>query len=192
MVRRSYDVRILTEDAVLIDRQVIVDLYMGFEKLLRFVGGLLYTSSKKAGRLTARRMINKGLLSRENAIDMLLWSFTAAGYAERTVVERIEKGRGRTEITIRVEGALLGSRVGKRRRPVDQPLAGYLAGWLEEVYGVRVDARETSCIAKGDPVCRFEIKVHGEIEPDVAEGETYERLQPNAEAGTTTVSAAVE
>lgn len=177
MVKHNYDIRILTEDAVLIDRNVIVDLYMGFEKLLRFVGGLLYTSSKKAGKLTAKRMIEKGLLSRENAVDMLLWSFTVAGYAERTIVESIEKSRGHTEITIRVEGALLGSRLGKRRRPVDQPLAGYLAGWLEEVYGVRVDARETNCVAKGDPVCRFKVTVHGEVEPDVGEGETYVRRQ---------------
>ncbi len=177
MARRSYDVRILTEDAVMIDRNVIIDLYTGFEKLLRFVGGLLYASSKKAGRLTARRMIEKGLLGRDNAVDMLLWSFTAAGYAERTVVERIERGRGETRIALRIEGALLGSRIGRRRRPVDQPLAGYLAGWLEEVYGVRVDARETSCVARGDPVCRFEVRIHGEVEPDVAEGETYERLQ---------------
>ncbi len=175
MPSRSYDVRILTEDAVLIDRQVLVDLYTGFEKLLRFVGGLLYASSKKAGRLTARRMIEKGLLTRENALDMLLWSFTAGGYAERVTVERVEKGRGSTRIVLRVEGALLGSRLGKKKRPVDQPLVGYLAGWLEEVYGVRVDARETSCVAKGDPACRFEIKIHGEVEPDVGEGEVYER-----------------
>ncbi len=175
MPRGKYDVRILTEDAVLIDRQVIVDLYRGFEKLLRFVGGLLYTSSKKAGKLTAKRMIEKGLLSRENALDMLLWSFTAGGYAEKVTIERVEKKKGSTKIVLRVEGALLGSRVGKRRRPVDQPLVGYLAGWLEEVYGVRVDARETSCVTKGDPACRFEIKIHGEVEPDVGEGEVYER-----------------
>ena len=175
MAKQRYDIRILTEDSAMIDRQVIIDLYTGFEKLLRFVGGLLYASAKKAGQLTARRMMEKGMLGKSNALDMLLWSFTAGGYAEKVTVEKIEKTGKGTIIVLRVDGALLGSRVGRRRRPVDQPLVGYLAGWLEEVYSARVDARETSCVAKGDPYCVFEIKVHSTVDPDVDEGDVYTR-----------------
>lgn len=175
MARKHYDIKTLTEDAVMIDRQVIIDLYTGFEKLLRFVGGLLYTSAKKAGRLTARRMIEKGLLDKNNALDMLLWSFTAGGYAEKVTVEKIERNNKDTIILLRVDGTLLGSRIGRRKRPVDQPLVGYLAGWLEEVYRVRVDAREKSCVAKGDPSCVFEIRVHSNVDPDVEEGDVYTR-----------------
>jgi len=41
------------------------------------VGGLLYTASKRAGKLAAERMEKKGVLGRENVLDLLPWSFTA-------------------------------------------------------------------------------------------------------------------
>lgn len=174
--KRGYDISLLVENAILIDRDVILDLYTGFEKVLRFVGGLLYTASKRAGKLTAERMEKRGVLSRENALDLLFWSFTAAGYAERVEVVDVRLGKKDTEIELRVTGTLLGSRLKGRKRPVDQPLAGYMAGWLEHVYGLRVDARETSCAAKGDESCVFIVRIHGRVEDLAgAVGKVYQR-----------------
>jgi len=34
---------------------------------------------------------------------------------------------------------------------------GFIAGFIEEYLGSRVEARETKCIARGDPYCRFEV-----------------------------------
>jgi len=33
--------------------------------------------------------------------------------------------------------------------------AGYSAGWCEECFNMRLDAREVACRARGDPYCRF-------------------------------------
>ncbi|ALL01443.1 hypothetical protein Pyrde_1397 [Pyrodictium delaneyi] len=176
--KTTYDIKVLTENAILIDRDVIVDIYTGFEKVLRFVGGLLYTASKRAGKLTAERLEKKGILNRENALDLLFWSFTAAGYADRVEIVDVKMGKKDTEVELRLIGTLLGSRLKGRKRPVDQPLAGYIAGWLEHVYGHRVDARETKCAAKGDDSCIFNVKIHGRVgELAKAVGRIYKRTE---------------
>jgi predicted hydrocarbon binding protein len=127
---------------------------------LRFVGGLLYTASKKAGAMTAERLVEKGLLSEGNALELLLWTFVASGYASKVVVERVETGRRDTKLYLAVYDTLLGSRLRDRKRPVDQPLAGFLAGWLEKIYGVKVDGKEVKCASQGHDHCEFEIKIH--------------------------------
>jgi len=155
----GFDVRIVSDNAILIDKDLIADLYAGFEKLLRFVGGLLYTASKKAGSMTAERLMRKGHLSESNALELLLWTFVASGYASKVVVEDVDVGRD-TRLRLAVYDALLGSRLRGRKRPVDQPLAGFLAGWLERVYGVRVEGKEVKCASQGFDHCEFEIKIH--------------------------------
>lgn len=40
-------------------------------------------------------------------------------------------------------------------KPVCVFSAGYSAGWCSEAFGVDVHAREVTCVAKGDPECRF-------------------------------------
>jgi len=172
----GYDLSIVSDNAILVDKDLIVDLYTGFEKLLRFVGGLLYTASKKAGSMTAERLAAKGHLSPDNAVDLLLWTFVASGYASSVVVEKVEVGRKDTKLYLRVTDSLLGSRLRGRKKPVDQPLAGFLAGWLEKIYGVKVDGRETKCAAQGHDHCSFEIKIH-EKKPELKtmEGRRYGR-----------------
>jgi len=44
---------------------------------------------------------------------------------------------------------------GKASFPVCIMNAGYSAGWCEESFGLRLEAREILCRAKGDPCCRF-------------------------------------
>lgn len=168
----NYDTRIVSENAILIDKDLIVDLYTGFEKLLRFVGGLLYTASKKAGSMTAQRLIEKGFLSEGNAVDLLLWTFTASGYADKVVIEKVELGWRDTKLHLAVYNTLLGSRLRDKKKPVDQPLAGFLAGWLEKVYGVRVDGKETKCMSQGYDHCEFEIKIHRKM-PELKNMEGY-------------------
>lgn len=40
-------------------------------------------------------------------------------------------------------------------KPVDFLNAGYSAGWCSEAFGLKLDAKEISCKAKGDRHCRF-------------------------------------
>jgi len=41
------------------------------------------------------------------------------------------------------------------KTPVDYLNAGYSAGWCSEAFGIKLDAKEITCIAMGDPQCRF-------------------------------------
>ncbi len=47
----------------------------------------------------------------------------------------------------------------KRGKETDRPIcfinAGYSAGWCEESFGVPLEARELSCVARGDEHCTF-------------------------------------
>ena len=47
----------------------------------------------------------------------------------------------------------------ERGKETDRPIcfinAGYSAGWCEESFGVPLEARELSCVARGDEHCTF-------------------------------------
>ncbi len=149
--------KILERESILVAKDVIADLYKGFERVMRFAGGLLYNVAKKAGRSMAKNVISKGLISPEIALEALLYTIEKSGYAER--IEVIE--RNEDVIIIRAWGTLLGAKLAeeKKKRGVDAPIVGFMAGWLEESWGRKVDGRETKCIAKGDPFCEFELRV---------------------------------
>ncbi len=147
-------------ESVLIAKDVIKDLYEAFERFMMFAGPVLYNAAKKAGRLMARRLREKGLVEPGNALAVLLFTMRESGYIGDARVLGEEESRGRKVIRLGVRGTLLGSKLSGRKKPVDQPIAGFIAGWLEELWGARVDVKEKACIAKGDPECVFEIIVH--------------------------------
>lgn len=162
-------------ESVLIRKDVMVDLYKGFEKLLKFVGGLLYTSAKDAGKIMAQRLMEQGIMNRDNAVDLMFDSFVVAGYADELEVTKVEVKGGKTIIEVTGKGMLLGSRM-QSKNYVDQPLAGYMAGWLESFYGAKVNAREVACQARGDPACVIRIEIrepHEELTK--YQGKKYER-----------------
>jgi len=163
------------KNSVMINKDVIIDMYKAVEKLLRFAGGILYGGAKEAGKLTVKRLIEQGIVNRDNVADVLFESFVIAGYADSLHVERVEVSKGRTVLEVSGENLLLGSRLNKKGH-LDQPLAGYMAGWLETFYGEKVKARETACVARGDPACVFRIEIEGE-HPELEKlvGKSYRR-----------------
>ncbi len=151
--------RIIREGSILVARDVITDLYTAFEKFMMFAGPVLYNAAKKAGRLMAERLAEKGLVNQDNALDTLLFTIVRSGYAEDARVVGEERKRGKRVILVELRGSLLGSKLRGRKKPVDAPIGGFIAGWLEAVWGKHVDAKEVMCVAKGDEVCRFEVIV---------------------------------
>lgn len=163
------------KNSIMVNKDVIIDMYKAVEKLLRFAGGILYGGAKEAGKLTVKRLIDQGIVNRDNVADVLFESFVIAGYADSLRVERVEVGRGKTVLEVSGENLLLGSRLDKKGH-LDQPLAGYMAGWLETFYGEKVKAREVACVARGDPACVFRIEIEGE-HPELEKllGRSYRR-----------------
>jgi len=153
-------VEALAANSVLVVKDVVVELYRGFEKVVMFAGGLLYIVAKKAGKLMAKKLMGEGYLDKQNYLDVLVESLVYANYASKVEVSEI---KGTTEnpqkIVFKLEGTLLGSKIGERREPVDQLIAGFMAGWIEEVLGRKTDAKETQCIAQGKPHCIIEVKI---------------------------------
>ncbi len=151
--------KIVRDGSILVARDVVADLYNAFEKFMMFAGPVLYNASKKAGRLMAQRLAEKGLVNKDNALDTLLFTIVRSGYAEDARVIGEERRRGKRVILVELKGSLLGSKLKGKKKPVDAPIGGFIAGWLEAIWGKHVDAKEVKCIAKGDETCRFEIIV---------------------------------
>ncbi len=144
----------IENESVLIAKVVIAELYQGFDRVMTLAGGLLYNVGKRAGKALYKHVKQKGLLEGIDPLEALLFTVVKSGYAKKMeVVERSDK-----RIVIRAEGMLIGSSV-KKKKPVDTPVAGFIAGWLEEALGRKVDAKETKCVAKGDPYCEIEVKI---------------------------------
>jgi predicted hydrocarbon binding protein len=59
---------------------------------------------------------------------------------------------------VKVENSALASSVTGQKKPICHPLAGYLAGYLEEAWKRPVKVRETACMATGSPHCLFEVE----------------------------------
>lgn len=169
--------RLAVEESILVHKDVIVYMYKGFEKLLKFVGGLLYNSAKEAGRLMLQKMRSEGIVRDDNVLAVLFASFVLAGYADRITVKSVEIRGNKTVIEVEGEGLLLGSRL-KSKKPVDQPLAGYMAGWIEEYYGAKTQAREIACTARGDKACIIRIEIGKAIpEAEKLTGASFTRKQ---------------
>jgi len=153
-------VKTLNANSILVVKDVVVELYQGFEKVMVFAGGLLYNVAKKAGKLMAKKLLEEGYINKQNYLNVLVDSLVYANYASKVEVEKIEgTPENPKKIILKLEGTLLGSKIGKRRRPVDQPIAGFIAGWIEEALGRKTDAKETQCMAQGKPHCIIEVKV---------------------------------
>lgn len=52
--------------------------------------------------------------------------------------------------------------LGPASEPVCWMLAGYIAGYCSEVFGLNLHCREVTCVAKGDPICIFVCKPRSE------------------------------
>jgi signal transduction histidine kinase/predicted hydrocarbon binding protein len=57
--------------------------------------------------------------------------------------------------------------------------AGYSAGWVTESFGIRLEAAEVSCRARGDATCSFVMAAPEELEARIAQVSShYQRLAP--------------
>ncbi|MBD3277340.1 MAG: hypothetical protein GF388_03485 [Candidatus Aegiribacteria sp.] len=57
----------------------------------------------------------------------------------------------------------------KTDRPVDHMNAGYSAGWCSEAFGLKLEAKEIRCRAKGDDMCLFVMAPGSMIRKRIAE-----------------------
>lgn len=153
MINRDQVTQLIRDESVLIDRGIVGDLYETGLKFLGIgVGGILYTAGKKGGARGAQILRERLCLQGEDLLEAALLAFTHANWG----VGRLVHENGKTRIE--VQKSVLASSVSRQKRPICHPLAGYVAGFLEEAWQRPVKVKEIQCIAVGSPCCLFEVE----------------------------------
>ena len=143
----------ILSESVLVDRGAIGVLY---ETALKFVGlgigGIMYTAGKKGGARGAELLEKEFSFQGDQLLEAALIAFERGNWGKPTLI------RNDGKLSVKVEHSALASSVAGQKKPICHPLAGYLAGFLEESWKHRVQVRETECMANGHPHCTFEVE----------------------------------
>ncbi|MFH1752404.1 MAG: V4R domain-containing protein [archaeon] len=116
----------------------------------------LYNASKKGGIDRIKQMKQDyGNMSNE---ELIMWGsrlVTFAGWGELNVVSVKPKN---IVITYEVKDSALTETREKTNKAIDHILRGLLAGGLSQGFGSSMEAIETQCKAKGNPICQIIVK----------------------------------
>ena len=85
-------------------------------------------------------------------LDAALVAFERGNWGKPTLISN------NGNIVIKVEHSALAASVTGQKKPICHPLAGYLAGFLEEAWKRSVKVHETECMANGHPHCTFVVE----------------------------------
>ncbi len=153
MVDESQVREFILSESVLVDRGAIGVLY---ETALKFVGlgvgGILYTAGKKGGARGAELLRAQFSYDGDELFDAALIAFNRSNWGNAT----LERQDGK--LRLKVAHSALASSVAGQKKPICHPIAGYLAGFLEEAWKRPVKVRETECMACGGAQCLFEVE----------------------------------
>lgn len=146
-------IQVIRDESVLIDKGAIGVLY---ETALRFagigVGGILYTAGKQGGLRGARLLHDRLNLVGDELFDAALIAFNTSGWG------RAELNRDNGRFLVSIVDSALARSVSRQKRPICHPLAGYMAGFVEEAWHRNVKVREIECLAAGHEACIFHIE----------------------------------
>lgn len=153
MVEEEQVSNFIRAESVLIDRGAIGELY---ETALKFVGigigGILYTAGKKGGLRGAQLLEKQFGLQGDDLFEAALLAFNQSNWGKANLV-RVD-GTMRLE----VENSALAASVPSQKKRICHPLAGYIAGFVEEAWKRPAKVREVECLAAGNARCVFEIE----------------------------------
>jgi len=145
--------------AVLLDEAALKGLLIEFRKRLGTGGeAMLYHLGVEIGRERWRYILRQaeGIGVGEESDRLLIMTeiFKSMGYGIPEIVERNDK---LPYIAVRVWRNIECELAGRVGHPYSHFIRGLLAGLIGLLYDVDMRARETKCIAAGDPYCLFEI-----------------------------------
>lgn len=143
---------LIRAESVLVDKNAIGEMYSTALKFVGMgVGGILYSAGKQGGLSGARLLRDKLGYDGDDLVDAALTAFNQSNWGHATLM------REEPKLFINVEHSTLASAVPTQKRSVCHPIAGYLAGFLEEAWHRPVKVQEIECIAAGHPRCRFTV-----------------------------------
>ncbi|MBU4342369.1 MAG: 4-vinyl reductase [Candidatus Altiarchaeota archaeon] len=149
---------------------VNINLFKSFrDNMLKIAGPagerMIYLSAREHTIKYVKYMIKKSRiaqlasktgLGKKYITEQVAQILTQFGYGKMTV-EKI----GGEEMIASLENSVIGMQYENSEKPVCTHIAGLIAGGATAIYGKEYDCKETECIAKGDPVCRFVIRPKG-------------------------------
>ncbi len=112
----------------------------------------MYTAGKKGGARGAQMIRNRIGLEGDDLLQAALLAFNQSNWGCARLLS--ENG----SISIQVENSALAASLPRQKKQVCHPLAGYIAGFLEEAWKRPVKVRETECSASGSPRCLFVVE----------------------------------
>jgi len=160
-------------EIVLLDSRMAIaniELFKSFrDNMLKIAGPvadqLIYMAAKEHSKKYMEETIEKSRITqlasktgfgKRYIAEQLIQILTQFGYG-KTTIEKITD----EEITGRLENSALAVQYENANKPVCMHIAGQVAGSMSAIYGKDYDCKETECIAKGDPVCRFVVRPKG-------------------------------
>ncbi len=153
MIDEDQIVQLIREESVLIDRGAIGELYETGLKFLGIgVGGVLYTAGKKGGARGARMLRDKFGYQGNDLLRAAIVAFNQSNWGRAELLWHSDG------LKIEVTNSTLASNVNGQKRPICHPIAGYIAGFLEEAWQKPVRVREAECMAQAQPHCLFVVE----------------------------------
>ena len=140
---------------LLIRPETLIAFQKGVEKELGDRGStLLFESGFQGGSLSSRKYREGFNLSDEETIRFMTVMGPQIGWG-RFELEAFDPKR--KHLTIKVFSSPFAEAYGPSSNSVCHFIRGVLAGMASVIYGREVEARESSCLAKGDAFCLFHI-----------------------------------
>jgi len=147
-----------------------IGLFKSFrDNMLKIAGPvadqLIYIAAKEHSRNYMADIIEKSKIAKlasktgfgkKYVAEQLIQILTQFGHGKATIEKITDE-----EITGWLENSAIGVQYENTKRPVCSQIAGQIAGGMTAVYGKEYDCKETECIAKGDPACRFVVRPKG-------------------------------
>jgi PAS domain S-box-containing protein len=167
-------------------RTALLDIAGGFYRLRREIEALagvdvaersLYAAGNEGGRSVIGAMLANGEIGRdEPGFRAAVEAFAAAGFGQFRVVScDLATGRAAVSCPDAFESWAFEQNQAASERPVCAYSSGSLASFMSLVAG-RDDivCDETACVARGDPLCAFQIAPASEAQRQQSRGETLD------------------
>jgi len=158
------EIRILDSRVVIMN----IDMFKSFrDDMLKIAGPvadhLIYIAAKDHAReyvnyviekSKIEKLVDKTEIEKEFIPEQISQILTQFGYG-RLIPEKVTD----EELVASINNSAIASQYENTEVPVCSHIAGLIAGGVTAIYGKEFDCEEVECLAKGDPVCRFVVRL---------------------------------
>ncbi len=140
---------------LLIRPEVLVTFQKGIEKeLAGKAERILFNSGFQGGMLSSKKFKEDFQLSDEETIRFMMEMGAQIGWGR---FELAGFDPVNLRLSLKVYSSPFAEAYGKSEKSICHFIRGVMAGLAFTIFGKEIYAEETNCLAKGDPLCKFEL-----------------------------------